>query len=142
MAYNLCFITKLIKVIFPSSNHIFVPPAPHLATKFEMFQVLHMYNNIVPNKVLCSFSLLQEGWDNMHRATINNVYASFQHCKNRFPLLHVDTQHERNELMAKVYPKLKTHCKQYGYEFQVQKVYIILGHGIGIDDCTVTADYQ
>ncbi|KAK3752389.1 hypothetical protein QZH41_008593 [Actinostola sp. cb2023] len=29
-----------------------------------------------------------------------------------------DTQHERNELMAKVYPKLKTHCKQYGYEFQ------------------------
>ena len=30
-----------------------------------------------------------------------------------------DTKHERNYLMEKAYPKLKSFCKQLGYEFQV-----------------------
>ncbi|CAH1788164.1 unnamed protein product [Owenia fusiformis] len=30
-----------------------------------------------------------------------------------------DTSHERNNLMERVYPKLKTFCKENGYEFQV-----------------------
>ncbi|GFO35138.1 NACHT and WD repeat domain-containing protein 1, partial [Plakobranchus ocellatus] len=30
-----------------------------------------------------------------------------------------DTRHERNWLMEKVYPKLKTYCQNHGYDFQV-----------------------
>lgn len=30
-----------------------------------------------------------------------------------------DTKHERNALMEKAYPKLKSFCKQLGFEFQV-----------------------
>ncbi len=31
----------------------------------------------------------------------------------------LDTKHERNALMTRVYPRLKEFCKSKGYEFQV-----------------------
>ena len=34
-----------------------------------------------------------------------------------------DTKHERNYLMEKAYPKLKSFCKQLGYEFQVGVIF-------------------
>ena len=41
-----------------------------------------------------------------------------------FSLLWIDTKHERNELMEKVYPELKTFCHDRGYEFQVGRTSI------------------
>ena len=40
-------------------------------------------------------------------------------CINCISMMVSDTKHERNALMEKAYPKLKSFCKQLGYEFQV-----------------------
>ena len=52
----------------------------------------------------------------------------------------LDTKHERNYLMEKVYPKLKAFCHELGYEFQVSQahklydvttfVYTIIAHTV------------
>ena len=67
-----------------------------------------------------------DSWSIKQTQTPWNVYSLNElvpilvtFVKIAISLLISDTKHERNYLMEKAYPKLKSFCKQLGYEFQV-----------------------
>jgi len=53
------------------------------------------------------------------RFLIPIVFITKSQTEPCFLFCFLDTKHERNALMTRVYPQLKEFCKSKGYEFQV-----------------------